>query len=116
MDNNNNNKTNNDVDNSKTKLKILSEEDINTITQFVSDKAYNLTLSKVSSKEILDIDIKTEISYDEVDRELDVDLAINVDFDKLYDGDEELATNLTNEVLDLTHYALDKYLDDNFRQ
>ncbi|MGL6297816.1 MAG: DUF3194 domain-containing protein [Methanobacteriaceae archaeon] len=100
----------------KTKLKDLSEDDINTITEFVSDTAYNLLLSKVSSKQILDVDIKTEISYDESNRELNVDIALDIDFDKLYGGDEEITTNLTNEILNLTHESLDNYLDNNFRE
>jgi hypothetical protein len=90
------------------KLKNLSQEDLDQISEFVSSAAQNFILQHVSRKEILDMDIKVEISYDEV---LDVDLSIDLDLDELSTQDPAVV----NEAVIFAHEELDKFLDENYR-
>jgi hypothetical protein len=91
------------------KLRNLSQEDLEQISEFVSSAAQNFILQHVSRKEIVDMDIKVEMSYDE---ELDVDLSIDLAFDKLSTQDPEIV----NTAVNFAHEELDKFLDENYRQ
>lgn len=90
------------------KLKKLSQEDLDQISDFISSTTQNFILGKVSRKEISDIDIKVELSYDE---ELDVDISIELLLDELSAQDPEIV----NEAVDFAHLELDKFLDENYR-
>ncbi|QUH22742.1 DUF3194 domain-containing protein [Methanobacterium alkalithermotolerans] len=91
------------------KLKKLSPEDLNEISDFLSSTAQDFILNQISSKEIDDLDIKSEVSYNQ---ELDVDLSIDLQVDELCVYDEDIV----NQALDFTFKALESFLDDNYRE
>jgi len=90
------------------KLKELNQEDLDDISDFLSDNINEYILANVSSKEILDMDIKIEVSYNE---KLDVDLAIDLEFDELSKAD----ANIANIAVENSLLKLNSYLDENFR-
>ncbi|MCK9152055.1 DUF3194 domain-containing protein [Methanobacterium alcaliphilum] len=90
------------------KLKNLSQEDLDQISDFISSTTQNFILGQVSKKEISDIDIKVELSYSE---ELSVDISIELFLDQLSNQDPEIV----NEALEFAHNSLDKFLDDHYR-
>ncbi|MGC9517785.1 MAG: DUF3194 domain-containing protein [Methanomicrobiales archaeon] len=90
------------------KLKELSKEDLAKISDFAVLTAENFIFSRVSKKEIVDIDINTHLSYED---ELDVDIQINLILDELCPADEGIA----DAAIEHTLKELDKFLDDNYR-
>lgn len=90
------------------KLKKLNQEDLDNISDFLSDNINEYILTNVSSKEILDMDIKIEVSYNE---KLDVDLAVDLEFDELSKAD----ANIANTAIENSLLNLNSYLDENFR-
>ena|GEM_PF-2624478 len=90
------------------KLKELNQEDLHKISDFLSDNINEYILANVPSKEILDMDIKIEVSYNE---KLDVDIAIDLEFHELSKAD----VNISNIAIDDSLLKLNSYLDENFR-
>jgi len=78
------------------------------ISDFLSDNINEYILANVSSKEILDMDIKIEVSYNE---KLDVDISIGLEFDEFSKAD----ANMANIAAENSLLKLDSYLDENFR-
>lgn len=89
------------------KLKNLSREDLVVISDFVSSSAYNFILKYCSKKEINDLDIQVELSYDD---ELDVDILIDLSFDDL----TKSKSNIANDAIDFTLKELDLFLNNNY--
>lgn len=87
----------------------MSPEDLNEISDFLSSTAQDFILNQISSKEIDDLDIKSEVSYNQ---ELDVDLSIDLQVDELCVYDEDIV----NQALDFIFKALESFLDDNYRE
>jgi hypothetical protein len=90
------------------KLKNLSQEDLNQISDFISSTAQNYILQKVSGKEITDLDIQVELSYKE---ELEVDVTVDLLMDDLSIDRPEIAT----EAIDYALNQLEILLDENYR-
>ena len=90
------------------KLKELSHEDLENISNFLSDTINEYILANISSKEIVDMDIQIEVSYDE---KLDVDIDVNLEFHELSKAD----ANISNIAIEKSLLKLNSYLDDNFR-
>ncbi len=90
------------------KLKNLSQEDLNQISDFISSTAQNYILQQVSGKEITDLDIQVELSYKE---ELEVDVTIDLLMDDLSIDRPEIATEAIDYALD----QLEILLDENYR-
>jgi hypothetical protein len=90
------------------KLKNLSQEDLNQISDFISSTAQNYILQQVSGKEITDLDIQVELSYKE---ELEVDVTIDLLMDDLSIDRPEIATEAIDYALD----QLETLLDENYR-
>ncbi|MGZ7136558.1 MAG: DUF3194 domain-containing protein, partial [Methanobacterium sp.] len=65
--------------------------------------AQDFILSKVPKKEIIDIDITVELSYN---NELDVDISVNIIFDELSSVDPKIA----DEAVDHAIKEIDKIL------
>lgn len=91
------------------KLKILNQEDLDNISDFLSNNINEYLLANVSSKEILDMNINIEVSYN--NKKLDVDIAVDLEFDELSKADRNIANILVENSL----LKLDSYLDENFR-
>ncbi|MDP1553653.1 MAG: DUF3194 domain-containing protein [Methanobacteriaceae archaeon] len=90
------------------KLKNLSQEDLNQISDFISSTAQNYILQQVSGKEITDLDIQVELSYKE---ELEVDVTVDLLMDDLSIDRPEIATEAIDYALD----QLEILLDENYR-
>ena len=91
------------------KLKILNQEDLDNISDFLSNNINEYLLANVSSKEILDMNINIEVSYN--NKKLDVDIAVDLEFDEFSKADRNIANILVENSL----LKLDSYLDENFR-
>ncbi|MDR2830796.1 MAG: DUF3194 domain-containing protein [Methanobrevibacter sp.] len=95
------------------KLKKLDECDLDEIADFLYDEIFKYINSKVPSKEIKDIDINFEISFEDKNdiNILDIKTDISADFDELSNYD----LNLVSEAFDNAFELLDGYLDEHFR-
>ena len=90
------------------KLKELSEDDLEDISNFLSETIEKKIQASVKSqKEILDMDVSIEISYPDENGELDVDASIEIDTDELSD----LSNERIDEVIDESYLELDEYIN-----
>ena len=94
------------------KLKELSEDDLEDISNFLSETIVKKISSSVKSqKEILDMDVSIEITYPNENGELDVDASIEIDTDELSD----LSNERIDEVIDESYLELDEYINEHYR-
>ncbi|WP_405324400.1 DUF3194 domain-containing protein [Methanobrevibacter sp.] len=94
------------------KLKELSEDDLEDISNFLSETIEKKIQASVNSqKEILDMDVSIEISYPDENGELDVDASIEIDTDELSD----LSNERIDEVIDESYLELDEYINEHYR-
>ena len=94
------------------KLKELSEDDLEDISNFLSETIEKKIQASVKSqKEILDMDVSIEITYPDENGELDVDASIEIDTDELSD----LSNERIDEVIDESYLELDEYINENYR-
>ena len=94
------------------KLKELSEDDLEDISNFLSETIEKKIQASVKSqKEILDMDVSIEISYPDENGELDVDASIEIDTDELSD----LSNERIDEVIDESYLELDEYINEHYR-
>jgi len=87
-------------------LKKLSDQELDEISELASKSVENFIYSKVSKKEVINLDIKVELDYHDG---LDVDIQVDIQFDPLSKPYENIAE-------DAAAYAItevDEYLDDN---
>ena len=94
------------------KLKELSEDDLEDISIFLSETIVKKISSSVKSqKEILDMDVSIEIDYPNENGELDVNASIEIDTDELSD----LSSERIDEVIDESYLELDEYINEHYR-
>ena len=94
------------------KLKELSEDDLEDISNFLSETIVKKISSSVKSqKEILDMDVSIEITYPDENGELDVAASIEIDADELSD----LSNERIDEVIEESYLELDEYINENYR-
>lgn len=94
------------------KLKELSEDDLEDISNFLSETIVKKISSSVKSqKEILDMDVSIEITYPDENGELDVDASIEIDTDEL----SNLSSERIDEVIDESYLELDEYINEHYR-
>ena len=94
------------------KLKELSEDDLEDISIFLSETIVKKISSSVKSqKEILDMDVSIEIDYPNENGELDVDASIEIDTDELSD----LSSERIDEVIEESYLELDEYINEHYR-
>lgn len=77
-------------------MKKLTDEDLDKISEIAVSSAQDFILSKVSKKEIIDIDINVELNYND---ELDVDVTVNILFDELASADPKMADNAADYAI-----------------
>ncbi|WP_295621253.1 DUF3194 domain-containing protein [uncultured Methanobrevibacter sp.] len=95
------------------KLKKLSQEDLDDISDFFSDIIEKKIFSSVESqKEILAMDINIKIDYNDENNELDIDVDIDIDTDEL----SKLSDEIINQLIEESYLELDEYIDENFRE
>ena len=95
------------------KLKKLSSEDLDNISDFFPSVVEKKIFSQVKSqKEILAMDININIDYNDETKQLDIDADVDIDTDELSD----LSDEIINEVIDESYLELDEYINENFRE
>ena len=77
-------------------MKKLTDEELNEISEIAVSSAENYILSRVSKKEIIDIDINVELIYSD---ELDVDVTVNIIFDDLCSADPQIADDAADHAI-----------------
>jgi hypothetical protein len=92
------------------KLKKLSKEDLNEISNYFAEILDKELSVNIKFKEIVDLDFDIIIFYE--NSELNVDVDIDLDLDGLSDFD---ATNLENGI-DNSYIQLDEFIDKNYRE
>jgi len=90
------------------KLRKLRSDDLSQISDFAVISAQNFIYERLSKKEIIDLDINIQITYE---AELDVDIQIELILDDLCCADEGLA----DAAVEYAIKELEKYLDDHYR-
>ena len=86
-------------------MRKLSDQELDEISELAVKSAENFIYSRVSKKEILDLDIKVELDYD---KGLDVDIDIDIKFDPLSKSNNTLAEEAANHAIT----EIDSYLAD----
>ena len=87
-------------------MRNLSDQELDEISEIAIKSAEDFIYSKVSKKQILDLDIKVELDYDEG---LDVDINVDIQFDPLSRPDE----NIAEEAADHAIAEIDSFLADD---
>jgi len=90
------------------KLKKLSKEDLNNISDFFLSSLDNNLFNSIDSKEINDLNLDLIINYD--NDELKVDLDIGLDLDKLSDFNSEKI----QIAIDDSYKELDDFIEKNY--
>ncbi|MCF0225879.1 MAG: DUF3194 domain-containing protein [Methanobrevibacter sp.] len=91
------------------KLKILNDADLLTISEDFSDILTSEISKRVSIKDLDDIDLGISINY--VNKQLDVFVDVDILFDELTDISEDSL----NQAIDQAYVRLDEYIDEKFR-
>ena len=95
------------------KLKKLSQEDLDDISDFFAGIVEKKIFSSVSSqKEILAMDVNINIDYNDENGELDIQCDVDIDTDEL----SKLSDERINQVIDDSYVELDEYIDENYRE
>ena len=95
------------------KLKKLTQEDIDDISDFFASVVERKISSAVKSqKEILAMDVNIDVFYNDESEELDVEVDVDIETDEL--------SNLTDEridqVIEDSYLELDEYINENYRE
>jgi len=90
------------------KLKKLSEEDLDTISYNFGEILEKEVFKVISSKELQDFDLDIIINYE--NEQLDVDVDLGVHFDELSDINQDLLIQAVDEA----YLQFDSYIDSNF--
>ena len=95
------------------KLKKLSEDDLDVISDFFADIIEKkISASVKSQKEILAMDVNINIDYNDESEQLDIDVDVDIDTDEL----SNLSDERINQLIDEAYVELDDYIDENFRE
>ncbi|OPX59665.1 MAG: hypothetical protein A4E25_01152 [Methanobacterium sp. PtaB.Bin024] len=85
-------------------MKTLTDSEMEDISEAAAVAAENYIFSKVSKKEILDLELRVEFNQD---KGLDVDVEIELFLDELSKADESLADQAAEVALD----EIDRYVE-----
>ncbi len=95
------------------KLKKLTQEDLDIISDFFADVINDKINDAVKSpKEITNMDININVSYIDETEELMVD----VDFDIETDALSKLTDEKVDEVIEDSYTELDEFINEHFRE
>ncbi len=92
------------------KLKLLSSDDLATISDDFGEILEREVSKALPSKEIEDLDLDIVLSYE--DSQLDVDVDVGVSFDELSDINKDQIA----KAIDEAYLKFDSYIDENFRE
>lgn len=91
------------------KLKVLSQDDLATISDAFGGILESEISKALPSKEIEDLDLDILLNYE--NEQLDVDVDVGVLFDEL----SEITQDQVAQAIDEAYVKFDSYIDDNFR-
>lgn len=95
------------------KLKKLTQEDLDNISDYFADVIDNKINAAVDSpKEIINLDVQINVSYNDKTEELDVDVDMDIETDEL----SELTDEIVDALIEESYCTLDEYINDNFRE
>lgn len=92
------------------KLKLLTQDDLATISDDFGEILEHEISKALPSKEIEDLDLDIVLSYE--DEQLDVDVDVGVSFDEL----SEISQDQISKAIDEAYLKFDSYIDENFRE
>jgi hypothetical protein len=87
-------------------LRKLSDQELEDISELAAKSAEDFIYSKVSKKEVINLDIKVELDYH---IGLDVDIQVDIQFDPLSKANENIAEEATAHAIE----DIDNYLAEN---
>lgn len=91
------------------KLKVLSQDDLSTISDKFGEILEKEVSKSVSMKELEDLDLDIVLNYE--NEQLDV----NVDVGLLFDELSEITQDQVMQAIDEAYLEFDSYIDNNFR-
>ena len=91
------------------KLKVLSQDDLATISDDFGEILENEISKALPAKEIEDLDLDILLNYE--NSQLDVDVDVGVSFDELSEINQEQIA----QAIDEAYIKFDSYIDENFR-
>ena len=91
------------------KLKVLTKDDLTTISDDFGEILECEISKALPSKEIEDLDLDILLSYE--NNQLDVDVDVGVSFDEL----SEITQDQIAQAIDEAYLRFDSYIDENFR-
>ena len=92
------------------KLKKLSKEDLNVISDFFLSTLDDKLFKIIGSKEITDLDLDVLIDYD--NEKLDV----NLDFDIFLDLLSDMDSDKLQQAIDSSYEELDAFIENNYKE
>ncbi len=87
-------------------MKKLSDHELDEISGLAAKSVENFIYSKVSKKEVVNLDIKVELDYHDG---LDMDIQVDIQFDPLSKPDEKIAEDAVAHAIK----EVDSYLADS---
>lgn len=90
-------------------MRKLTDQELDQVSNLAVETAENYIFSRVSKKEILDLNINADVTYDKI---LDVEISVDIDLDDLSTVDEE---QLAEDAVEAVLCELDTFVDENFR-
>ena len=91
------------------KLKVLTQDDLATISDDFGEILEKEVSKALPAKEIEDLDLDILLNYE--NNQLDVDVDVGVSFDELSEINQEQIANAIDEA----YIKFDSYIDENFR-
>ncbi len=85
-------------------MRRLTDQELDELSELAVESAENFIFSKVSKKEILDLNINVEFAYDEI---LDVNIIVDLDLDELSSVNENI---IVEEAIDVTLKNIRKFI------
>jgi hypothetical protein len=86
-------------------VRRLTDQELDEISEVAADAAEKFIFSKISKKEVLDLDINVELDHHDG---LDVDVVVEILLDDLSSADESIA----DEAASYAIKAIDKFVED----
>ena len=91
------------------KLKVLSNDDLSTISDAFGEILEQEVSKAISTKELEDLDLDIVLNYE--NEQLDVDVDVGVLFDEL----SQINQDQISKAIDEAYLKFDSYIDDNYR-
>ena len=85
-------------------MRSLTDQELDELSEIAVKTAENFIFSKVSKKEILDLNINVEFVYDKI---LDVNILVDLDLDELSSGNEN---SIVEEAIDATLEKIKEFI------